>query len=468
MPTRPAAALPPLELNLRFEPCASGPGLRVRLEAFGQVALGAGPLDERSWEGRLADYRAVMARGPRAAGDPLAAQQIMTQRMGAQLARALFTHPVRALVAQAYGQRTTRALRLHLHFVPEDTHQRALLALPWETLYDEDLGGFLDDWLAIVRRVPAQGAPKAALVPGDPPLRVLALLGNPVATQALDLAGERRALTRAGHDLVARRLDLRYVQAPTTLEALEHALDASPARVFHFGGHGSDAGALLALTTRRGDTQHVSGEALAARLVAHDVALAVLNACDTLAATAALQPILALLAGGLSAVVAMQWAVGDTAAVAFTEEFYRQLAVGSDLTDATWKARRRWRKVDVAYADWTAPVLVLAHEDGRLLRPLERTLWARTGALVALLTYELALVLYTLERLTSPGWRGAPWANVGLPTMFFALLLGTWRFRGRGLRALGLGVALRRLTVALWAAACAAAAALLARGIANL
>jgi hypothetical protein len=460
---------PDRELHLRFEAANSGPRLRVRLEGLGQVAW-AEDLDA---DRLVRDVQACCqaqreARVP--AEDPRAVHQHLTRALGQRLAAAIAPAPLRTLWAQAYAHGHRRMGRLNLHFLPDDPRQWGLLTLPWEALYDEALGGFLDDWLMIVRRVPATGAPKATLTPSDPPLRVLAAFANPPDSPPLNLRAERRALARAAQDPLARRLDMRAVGPPASISAVEGALLHFDARVFHFGGHGpqpreGQEGVTVTLDTPEGRSQAVSGAALGARLTGRGVALAVLNGCDTLGTASVrsargLQPMLDLLSNGLSAVVATQAEIDDAAAPAFAEELYRQLAEGHSVAHATWAGRRVWRHRDIAHAGWTAPALILAHDDGPLLPPRERAWWAHWATFVALLTLEALLVVCAFTRWTETGWHRAPWWDLAPPLVALGLLL-PWRGRQqRALRAHGVLPELQRLASCLSILACAASAAL--------
>ncbi len=473
MPNLAGAAAPTLDLHLRFESSGAGPGLRVRLEGLGQVVLESDVLDTMDVARAAKSCREAMDIARVGDGDAFGIRQSLVRELGVSLAKALLPAASRALLAQAGAYQGTHSVRLHLHFVPEDPRQRALLALPWEALYDDQLGGFLDDWLAIVRRVPVSGTPKAPLTPSDPPLCVLAVLSSPVGMDPLDVGAEHDALARLRHDYVSRRLELRRVTPPATLAAIQTALQNFSARVLHFGGHGSKPGepmSLVTLETSAGLAQPTGGLALGARLAGHGVVLAVLNGCDTLttaepATQPTLQPVLELLTNGLSAVVAMQAKVDDADACAFAGEFYKQLAEGRDVTHATWAGRRVWRRQSAERAGWTAPVLILAHENGALMHPRERAWWAHPATLLAALACETLWVVSAFARCTGARWQRVPWWDLVLPAAGLGLLL-LWRRRQlRALRAHGVLPRLQELATTLWCLACVACAALCVHGV---
>jgi hypothetical protein len=80
----------------------------------------------------------------------------------------------------------------------------------------------------------------------------------------------------------------------------------------------------------------------------------------------------ALIAAGVPAVMANQYAVLDTAATTFARELYAALARGRSLGDATREARvALGHSVGAGALDWAVPVL-FAREPGATLRPARR------------------------------------------------------------------------------------------------
>ena len=97
------------------------------------------------------------------------------------------------------------------------------------------------------------------------------------------------------------------------------------------------------------------------------VRLVVLNACAT-APTPSEDPLAGiatcLMEYGVSAVVAMQFAMTDESALTFADEFYRAVASGDAVDTAVTRARR----VLAAQSDveWATPALFMRVADGRL------------------------------------------------------------------------------------------------------
>jgi hypothetical protein len=105
-----------------------------------------------------------------------------------------------------------------------------------------------------------------------------------------------------------------------------------------------------------------------------DLRLVVLNACETSANGSAIAmggTAQQLLKGGIPAVVAMQQAIADQTAGAFSREFYGALASGWPVDAAVQEGRRGimtvlgddWNK----QSDWAIPTLYMRAPDGAVL-----------------------------------------------------------------------------------------------------
>ncbi|MEI2692203.1 MAG: CHAT domain-containing protein [Anaerolineae bacterium] len=151
-------------------------------------------------------------------------------------------------------------------------------------------------------------------------------------------------------------------------------MQAGPWHVFHFVGHAAfdprSAEGVLLLAGDDGQTAPVSASQLAGLLADHHtLRLAVLNACE--GAKGSEQSRFSSLAAGLvrrglPAVLAMQYAISDRAAIEFTSSFYGALAAGLPIDAATSEARKA---IDLALAgslEWGTPVLIMRTPDGAL------------------------------------------------------------------------------------------------------
>ena len=156
--------------------------------------------------------------------------------------------------------------------------------------------------------------------------------------------------------------------------ALQSKLTAGPWHVLHVIAHGgvSDRGGVLALENEAtGVAAQVSAQRFARLLHACRPVprLVVLNACssgeaaadDLLSSTAA-----ALVHSGISAAVAMQFAVTDPAALAFSRGFYQALAQSIAVDEAVRLGRIAIDGTSEQTLEWVTPVIYLRTDDTRL------------------------------------------------------------------------------------------------------
>jgi formylglycine-generating enzyme required for sulfatase activity len=147
-----------------------------------------------------------------------------------------------------------------------------------------------------------------------------------------------------------------------------------PWHIFHFVGHGGfddrrDEG-LIALADAEGNAQFYSASEFSNLLADHQsLRLVLLNACegarggarDVFSSTAA-----TLVRRGLPAVVAMQYAITDKAAIEFAQTFYERLATGQPVDAAVAEARKAILFELRNTLEWGTPVLYLRAQDGRI------------------------------------------------------------------------------------------------------
>ncbi len=162
--------------------------------------------------------------------------------------------------------------------------------------------------------------------------------------------------------------------AGQTYRDLEDALDKGAWHVFHFVGHGgydrvADEGT-LALADEMGRADPIGAEDIS-RLLAehHPLRLVVLNACDTgrgSATDAFSSTAAALIRRELPAVVAMQFAITDLAAIRFAQAFYDYVAKRRPVDDSVMRARRALRLAKKDSLEWGTSVLYLRASDGRI------------------------------------------------------------------------------------------------------
>ncbi len=303
--------------------------------------------------------------------DGLDLEPAALQQLGAALFDALFPRKLARAFERAYEDLPAHTeLRLKLAILPPE-----LADLPWELLYDPDVGAFLAGraTLPIVRMIES-GAPSASLL-APRPLRVLHVQASPRDAARLDLAGSEAAI-RAGLGSAGEITTLRNA-TPASLQA---ALRQGRFHVLHVDSHGAfdaqaDAGYLL-LEAADGKALRVDAGLLASTLDGSTVRLVVLAACETAAQSQArrfsgLAQHLMRTVPRLPAALAMQFALPDPAAIAFFAEFYRALADGWPVDAAVVEGRKALLGRAGQGPDWATPVLFLRLEDGDILREEE-------------------------------------------------------------------------------------------------
>jgi hypothetical protein len=290
---------------------------------------------------------------------------------GGKLFRSVFVDEARELFRSSFREAEARGhgLRVQLQ-LSEAPH---LATWPWEFLYDEahlDFFG-VSVWTPIVRYVDLAGARRPLHVTG--PLRILGLISNPKDAEQLDVAGERERLEAALEDACAKGHVAIDWLSPVSLRALDRRLRTTAYHVLHYVGHGAffaehEDGVLL-FENELGMSERVSGADLAQHLADHrSLRVCVLNACEG-ARTGVADPFSGVAASlvrrELPAVIAMQFAISDDAALVFAEEFYLALAAGLPVDGAVAEARKAIHAENLGL-EWGTPVLFLRIDDGRL------------------------------------------------------------------------------------------------------
>jgi serine/threonine protein phosphatase PrpC len=241
-----------------------------------------------------------------------------------------------------------------------------LAGLPWEAMYDEGAAGYVCRHEQLVRRVPVASVPLSLTV--RPPMRILGVISSPLGLPALDVEKERTLLTKAlTRPVSAGWVELHWAASATWAD-LQDALLEQEWHVVHFIGHGGfdvaeDQG-VLALSSEDGRAELVQAHRFAdlLRQARPMPRLVVLNSCsgaatggnDLFAGTAA-----ALVRGGVSAVVAMQYEISDNAATAFARGLYSAIARGRGVDDAVSSGRIAILGTSGRTLEWITPVLYL-------------------------------------------------------------------------------------------------------------
>lgn len=292
---------------------------------------------------------------------------------GARLYGVAFAGSVGIALRRSLDEAERRAvgLRIRLRLDPAVPD---LAELPWEVLYSPDLDRFLvlSDLTPIVRYIeldrPVQ--PLRARLP----LTALAVIANPNNVTPLAVEQEWQNLQAALNPLVEHgTVALDRLEA-ATLSALQARLRRGPVDLLHFVGHGyfdpqRNTGGLV-FESELGRAERATAKTLGMLLHDHEaLRLIFLNACqgaqggrsDSFAGVAQ-----RLVQQGVPAVLAMQFPISDSSAVALSQAFYEALADGLPADTALSQAR----KSIAAHGndrEWATPVLFSRSDDNRVV-----------------------------------------------------------------------------------------------------
>jgi hypothetical protein len=310
--------------------------------------------------------------------------------IGQELFNAVFVEAVLSTYKKA--RRAAEDAEVPLRITVSLSRAPELLSLPWEALYDDPIFLATQRNSTVVRRVSSNKPLRPVLVRGQ--VHVLGVIASPTDMDPLEVAEERRRVLRELEPVTSGGLAQLQWLEPATVEALQRALRQDH-HVLHYVGHSGLAPSgdgFLVLERSDGSSHRVSGSLLANMIGRQtQLRLAVLNSCAS-AAAADGDPFSGiatkLVALGVPAVIAMQYVVGDAAAVTFGSALYRSL-IQAD------------REVDEAVADARLAVLSEGHE-GDCVAPV--LFMQNTGARL----FDLSLIgWYTLDATTparSPEW----------------------------------------------------------------
>ncbi|KUO10035.1 CHAT domain-containing WD40 repeat protein [Streptomyces sp. DSM 15324] len=294
--------------------------------------------------------------------------ELPAMEVGGTLFESVFQSGIKALYlssrqkAQEHGRRLRMVLRVRS---PE------LAALPWELLYDEKLGGYLCLHHPVIRHV--EMLEPVAPLRVEPPLRILGMVCLPGALTPLEAETEKEGLTTALKPLIYEgRVRLDWVTGGTKQD-LFNALFAG-CHIFHFIGHGKfddqRRQGMLVFSDEQGRESPLHAEALGSLISVADPSprLVVLNSCET--GTSHARDLFSSTAAKLEytvpAVVAMQFAVTDKAAVLFSRAFYQALAANRPVDEAVRTGRIALRADKDDSLECFTPVLYQRSGDARL------------------------------------------------------------------------------------------------------
>jgi len=249
-----------------------------------------------------------------------------------------------------------------------------LAILPWEYLYDEAQGEYicLTKETPLIRYLELARPPQPLTI--KPPLRILGMVASPSDLPELDMEKEKRQMAEAIRHLQDEgRVSLTWLEGQTWRD-LQKAMRRGPWHVFHFIGHGdfdaADQEGQIALADEAGKSNLLSATQLGRLLEGHaSLRLVVLNSCegarasksDLFSSTGAV-----LTRRGIPAVVSMQDAITDRAALEFSRMFYDAVADGLPVDAAVTEARIAISMTMNDTMEWGTPVLHMRSNDGHL------------------------------------------------------------------------------------------------------
>jgi len=263
-----------------------------------------------------------------------------------------------------------RGLRLTLYV----TAAPDLAGIPWEFLYRRPAFLAQSIWTPVVRYLDLDSPPPALSV--QPPLKLLGMVSQPTGDgwPALDVEVEQAKLEQALAPLAEEGyVQLRWLAGSTLRDLQREVATGDDFHVFHYIGHGefddqTGVGSLV-LEGADGRARYVDGETLGTVLCdRRSVRLAVLNSCEG-AKASPVDPLAGVAAGlvqhDVPAVVGMQFAISDQAAITFASELYSGLARAFPIDVAVTEGRRALA-TEGDDLEWATPVLFMRVPDGGL------------------------------------------------------------------------------------------------------
>ena len=337
-------------------------------------------------EADVGEFIEKSGRGPIASRLPE-----LQQSLGTNLYQALMTAPVGGTFQQSLAHVEARstdeqpvALRLLVGFDPQQEISH-LAALPWELLFKPDTRDYLGRSLQtrLIRYLESRRqVDDDFTVSGK--LKVLLIDSAPEGFEPLDTRAERRRIIEAVENHPSIEVESR---PNSSLQDLHQLLRDETFHVLHFMGHGgfdeSTGEGAVAFDAPTGQSPWVTATMLSEYLKGiRSLRLVLLSTCygAKLPRHRRQHPFNsvapALVMAGVPAVIAMQFPISDTAAIAFSEIFYTRLARYDPVDLAVAEGRLAIFGNRSCAAEWATPALFLRSRDGRIMaaeEPVERS-----------------------------------------------------------------------------------------------
>lgn len=290
--------------------------------------------------------------------------------LGVKLFEALFRGSGRDVLSKtesAAEKIPNTGIRIRLAMDLHDPRIAQLAGMPWELLCREGESPLLVSSSATFVR--AVDTPKSvAARPFVSPLRILALMSSPKNVSWLDLEKEKTELEKCWESL--NGVDVDFVQNPHKQKILD-LLARKQYHIVHYMGHGdhnTQLGGHLVLEREDSSADLINGEVFASWLKNAPLRLVFLNGCKTGTSDekGGIHPFAgvatALVRAGVPAVVAMQHAISDSAAIEFARTFYDRISQAYPVDAAV--AEGRTALYSTTHSEWATPVLYMRDADG--------------------------------------------------------------------------------------------------------
>lgn len=291
------------------------------------------------------------------------------KQFGGKLYQAVFTGQVQQCWLNSVQNATAEDKGLRVRLRLNDA--ASLAELPWEFLFDATFDQFLNHSVEtpLVRFLNLPSPPRAVTI--QPPLKILVVISLPSDWEELSADQEWENIQRELRELTQRGVITLERTDQATLPALQRKLRQGEYHILHFVGHGEYLPErqenVLLFENADGQSRQVDGSTLGTLLLDHrSLRLVMLNACEGARAShrdpfgGVAQKVIQK---GIPAVVAMQFAISDTAALRLSAEFYSALADNYPIDAALAEARRAIFFDDNA-VEWATPVLYMRSPDG--------------------------------------------------------------------------------------------------------
>lgn len=289
--------------------------------------------------------------------------------LGGKLYQALFPPAIHAHLRATVAAAEAKGQGVRIRLIIESP---ALAALSWEFLYDANTNVFLANspQTPLSRYIPVP-LPRREIRPLKPPLRILLVISNPKDRPPLDAASEASMIC----DALAKHEQKGLVEIElldeATIPNIHRRLQEKAYNVFHFIGHGTyeHEKGYVDLVASNGRARPVDDETFSNLFLGNRaLGLVVLNACcsATRSTTRAFTGMAShLVRRGIPAVVAMQYPLANDTAILFSDEFYRIIALGRPVDEATQLARNAIAiEIGLDQRDFATPVLFMRAQNG--------------------------------------------------------------------------------------------------------